>query len=257
VALLERAPGMRIYNVPSAGHYTFPMRCDTPPFDNKDVRLALKYAIDRNEVVDKILRGYGKIGNDQPIPECDPFYSADVPQRSYDPEKAKFHFEKSGHSGPVAIHVADAAFTGAVDAATLMKEHLAKADITLQLVREPSDGYWSSVWMVKPFCASYWGGRPTADLMFSVAYHSNAAWNESFWKRPKFDELLAAARAEIDTGRRKQMYHDLQVMVVEDGGELIPMFNNFLFGGTDKVAGFVPSPVLTGLRCAEQLYFTA
>jgi peptide/nickel transport system substrate-binding protein len=257
VDLLKRMPRMQVFDVPSAGHYCFPMRCDMPPFDNVDLRLAMKYGIDREDLVSKILRGYGKIGNDQPIPEFDPFYSADVPQRSYDPEKAKFHFEKSGHSGPVAIHVADAAFTGAVDAATLMKEHLAKADITLQLVREPSDGYWSSVWMVKPFCASYWGGRPTADLMFSVAYHSNAAWNESFWKRPKFDELLAAARAEIDTGRRKQMYHDLQVMVVEDGGELIPMFNNFLFGGTDKVAGFVPSPVLTGLRCAEQLYFTA
>ena len=256
IDLLARAPGMRVHDVPSAGHYTFPMRADTAPFDNNDLRLALKYGIDREDVVSKILRGFGKVGNDHPVPEFDPFYAADIPQRPYDPDKAKFHFEKSGVGGPITLHIADAAFTGAVDAATLYKEHLARAGITLNLQREPSDGYWSNVWMQKPFVGSYWGGRPTADLMLSVAYQSDAAWNESFWKRDAFDELLIAARGELDFERRKQMYHDLQLMIHEDGGEVIPMFNNFLFGGRDNVEGFVRAPVLTGLRVAEQLYFT-
>jgi peptide/nickel transport system substrate-binding protein len=245
-----------VFNIESAGHYCFPMRCDTDPFTNNDLRLALKYGIDREDIVKKILRGYGKTGNDHPIPSFDPFHADDLPQRPYDPDKAKFHFQKAGVSGPVALHVADAAFTGAVDAATLYKEHLAKAGITLDLVREPSDGYWSNVWMVKPFVASYWGGRPTADLMLSVAYQSDAAWNESFWKRPQFDQLLMQARGELDNAKRKQMYHDLQVMVHEDGGEVIPMFNNMLFGARKEVAGLVRSPVLTGLRCGEQLHFT-
>jgi peptide/nickel transport system substrate-binding protein len=255
VGLLERAPGMRVYNVPSAGHYCFPMRCDTDPFTNNDLRLALKYGVDREDVVKKILRGYGQVGNDHPVPSFDPFHASDLPQRAYDPDKAKFHFQKAGLSGPVQLSVADAAFTGAVDAATLYKQHLAKAGITLDLIREPSDGYWSNVWMVKPFVASYWGGRPTADLMLSVAYKSDAAWNESFWKRPQFDQLLLQARGELDTTKRKQMYHDLQVMVHEDGGEVIPMFNNMLFGARQEVAGLVETPVLTGLRCAEQLHF--
>ena len=34
------------------------------PYDNVDVRLALKYAIDREELIDKILQGTGTIGND-------------------------------------------------------------------------------------------------------------------------------------------------------------------------------------------------
>src|SRR5918994_3997800 len=216
VALLERAPGMKIYDVPSAGHYTFPMRCDTPPFDNKDVRLALKYAINRNEVVDKILRGYGKLGNDHPVPEFDPFYNADLPRREYDPDQAKFHLGKSGHSGPVTLHIADAAFTGAVDAATLYQQHAQAAGIDLVLQRVPEDGYWSETWMQKPFCGTYWGGRPTADLMLSVAYASDAAWNETFWRRPDFDKLLVAARAELDAAKRKRMYHDLQLMIRDD-----------------------------------------
>ncbi len=199
VDLLKRMPHMQVFDVPSAGHYTFPMRCDTAPFDNKDLRLALKYGIDREDLVKKILRGYGKIGNDQPVPTFDPFYAADIPQRPYDPDQAKAHFAKSGVSGPITLSIADAAFTGAVDAATLYKEHLAKAGITLNVQREPADGYWSNVWLVKPFCGSYWGGRPTADLMMSVAYQSDAAWNESFWKRPASSTSCSSRRAPSST----------------------------------------------------------
>jgi peptide/nickel transport system substrate-binding protein len=256
VALLKRAPGMKIYDVPSAGHYTFPMRCDTAPFDNKDVRLALKYAINRTEVVDKILRGYGKLGNDHPVPEFDPFYNGDLPQREYDPDKAAFHLKQSGYTGPLTLYIADAAFTGAVDAATLFREHAVAAGIPLEVQRVPEDGYWTDTWMQKPFVGSYWGGRPTADLMLSVAYQSDAAWNEAFWKREDFDKLLAQGRGELDPAKRKEIYAELQRMVAEDGGEIIPMFNNFLFGSVDTLNGFVEAPVLTGLRVAEQVWFT-
>jgi peptide/nickel transport system substrate-binding protein len=90
--------------------------------------------------------------------------------------------------------------------------------------------------------------------MLSVAYKSDAAWNESFWKNAEFDKILIAARAELDEGKRKTMYHDLQTLVVDDGGEIIPMFNNFLFGSQDSINGFVEAPVLTGLRVAEQVW---
>ncbi|MBI3898149.1 MAG: hypothetical protein HY308_07615 [Gammaproteobacteria bacterium] len=97
--------------------------------------------------------------------------------------------------------------------------------------------------MKKPFCGSFWEGRPTANLMLSLAYTSDAAWNESFWKRADFDKLLSMARVELDPAKRKQMYHDLQAMVVDDSGEIIPMFNDTIDAGAVKVKGFVPSPL--------------
>ena len=256
VSVLEKNPNIQILEISGAGHYTLPMRCDTAPFDNADVRLAMKYAINREEVVKKVLRGHGKIGNDQPIPSFDPFFAADIPQRPYDPDKAKFHLKKSGYSGPIVLSISDAAFTGAVDAAQIYQANAKKAGIDLQIERVPTDGYWENVWMKKPFCGSYWGGRPTADLMFSIAYLSDAPWNEAFWKRPDFDKLVVAARAELDAAKRKQMYHDLQAMVVDDCGEIIPMFNNFIDAASKKVQGFVPTPTLelSGLRAAEKVW---
>ena len=103
VSLLKRVKGVQVVDVPSAGHYEFIMRCDTAPFDNKDLRLALKYGIDREDLVKSLLLGFGKVGNDHPVASFDPFFAADLPQRPYDPDKAKFHFEKSGLGGPVPM----------------------------------------------------------------------------------------------------------------------------------------------------------
>jgi peptide/nickel transport system substrate-binding protein len=233
------------------------MRCDKPPFDNNDLRLALKYAIDREEMLKKALGGHGKIGNDQPIPAFDPYFAADIPQRPYDPDKAKFHLKKSGYSGPVSLTIAEGTFTGAMDAAQIYQESATKAGIDFKIDRVPNDGYWDDVWMKAGFCGSYWGGRPTPDLMFSVAYASDAPWNETFWKRPDFDKLLLAARGELDETKRKQMYHDLQAMVVDDCGEIIPMFNNFIEAGSSDLAGYVSMPVneFGGFRAAERVWF--
>jgi peptide/nickel transport system substrate-binding protein len=256
VETLKKNAQIQIFEIAGGGHYTFPMRCDTAPFDNNDLRLALKYAINREDLVKRILRGHGRVGNDHPVPSYDRFYAADIPQRAYDPDKAAFHYKKSGHSGDIELTVAENAFVGAVDAAQIFQQHAAKAGIPLKVQRVSSDGYWTDVWMKAPFCASYWNGRSTADLMLSVAYQSDAPWNDTFWKRPDFDKLLTAARAELDDAKRRQMYHDLQQMIVEDGGVIIPMFNNFIDAGHASVKGFTPSPAfeMGGLRMAEQVW---
>jgi len=250
--------GIQIIDVPSAGHYTFPMRCDIPPYDQLDVRLALKHAINREDLLERILFGYGTIGNDNPIPLFDPFFAGDIPQRTYDPDKAKFHIKKAGGlSAPIELSVSEAAFPGATDAAILFKEHAAKAGIDLQVKRTPNDGYWSEVWLKAPFCGAYWSGKPTADLMLTNVYSSTTPWNDTAWKRPDFDDLLIKARGELNTERRKQMYHDLQMMIWEDGGQIIPVFNNWIFAAQPNVAGLVRCPVATGRRMSEQLYLTA
>ena len=107
-----------------------------------------------------------------------------------------------------------------------------------------TDGYFSAVWMKAPFCVSYWGGRPTADQMLTIAYKSDAAWNETFWKRPEFDRILLAARVEGDEVKRKAMYFDLQKMISDDGGAVIPMFIDYLEAGAARVKGMAPHPAL-------------
>ena len=257
VDLVKRKAGFQVIRNPAGQHATFLMNVLDKPYDDNNVRLALKYGIDRQRIIDTVLHGYGVLGNDHPIPRTSPYYAAGLPQHSYDPDKAKFHLKQAGLTAlPVTLDVSDAAFTGATDASLLYQEACKPAGIAMTVDRKPTDGYFSSVWMKAPFCVSYWGGRPTADQMLTIAYKSDAAWNETFWKRPEFDRILLAARTEADDAKRKAMYFDLQKMISDDGGAVIPMFIDYLEAGASRVKGMAPHPLfdLMGQRIGEKVW---
>ena len=241
--LLGRVPGVSVNAVAGRGHYVFIMHCDKAPFDNADLRMALKLGINRQEMVDKILGGLGSRGNDFPINGAYPLFDDSIPQRDYDAALAAEHYKKSGHDGsPIVLQVAAGAFPGAVEAAQLFQQSAQAAGIPLELKREPDDGYWSNVWNVAPFCASYWGGRPVQDQMYSTAYLSTAEWNDTKFRNAKFDELLTAARAELDGAKRKGMYSEMANILRDEGGLILPMFNDFVEGVRAEVAGWEADP---------------
>jgi peptide/nickel transport system substrate-binding protein len=239
VDLMKGRTSVKIVPTKGRGHYSFAMRCDAAPFDNADLRMALKLAIDRDALVEKIMRGYGAPANDTPINDTYPLAS-DFPQRKYDPEEAGRLYKKSGHSGSIQLHTSEVAFAGAVDAAALYKEQAAKAGITIDVVREPGDGYWSEVWNKKPFCATYWDGRSTQEQALALAYKSDAPWNDTAWKRPEFDKLLAEARSISDAVIRTEKYKQANALLRDDGGAIIPMFAQYLDGVSNKLKGFAP-----------------
>jgi peptide/nickel transport system substrate-binding protein len=256
--LLGRKPGVNIHSVPGTQHYTFAMDCRAAPFNDVNVRRALKYAVNREELVEKILFGYGAVGNDVPIGRGQRFFNSEMPQTSYDPDKAKFYLKQAGlDSLSVRLSAADAAFPGAVDATVLYQNSAKAAGIDITPVREPNDGYWSDVWMKKDFCAVYWGGRPVEDQMFSTAYQEGAAWNDSFWSNDRFNELLVKARAELDEAKRREMYYEMQVILNQDGGVIIPMFASYVFATTDAIGHgeFASNWDLDGERWMERWWF--
>lgn len=238
VDFVKRVPNLKIEAVSGPGHYVFVMHCDTAPFDNKDLRMALKLAVDRQEMVEKILHGYGTVGNDFPINASYPLFPTDIEQRTFDPDKAAFHYKKSGHSGPILLRTADSAFPAAVDAAQLYQQSCAKAGITLEVKREPDDGYAAEIWNKKPFCASFWSGRAVQSQMYATAYLSRAPWNETRFVNEKFDKLLTEARAELDEDKRKNLYREMAIIVRDEGGTILPMFNQFVDAISDKVGGY-------------------
>ena len=258
VHLLEKQSGVQIFNFPGPGHRPMLMLCDQAPFDDPDLRLAVKYAVDRKEILEKIVRGYGTIGNDHPIPPFDPFFAADLPQRHQDLDKAKFHLKKSGFTGAVQLHASPATHPEAIDMATLFAEHAKSAGLKVQIKPEPADGYWSNVWMKMPFIIGAWGGRPTADIMLSTAYKSDAKWNDTRWQRDRFDKLLLQARGELDNTKRKAMYREMQSMIRDDGGACITYFANQVDAGKSTVGGFVAGNFeLSGMRAPERCWLEA
>jgi len=241
VHLLARVPTLTILETTGTQHYTFPMRVTAKPFDNYDLRMAIKLAINRQELVDKILLGHGSVGNDHPISIANQYHAADLAQREYDPDKARAHLKKAGMEGAtVELSTSDAAFPGAVDAALLVKASAKSIGLNVEVVREPKDGYWSNVWNKKPWCACYWGGRATEDWMFSSAYTKDTEWNDTDWRTgeaaDRFNALVLEARSELNPDKRRTLYAECQALIRDDGGAVVPMWANHIHGVSKKLA---------------------
>ena len=239
-SLLKRRKNLELVIAHGGWHTLISMMQDRAPFNNADLRHAMQYAVDREQIVKTLFSGYGIVGNDQPIPRSDAFCNTALPQFAYDPDKAKFHLKKSGFDGTVSIDASDAAFNGAVDMATLMQASAAKAGIKITVKKDSADGFWDNIWLKAPCVTSYWAGRTAATQMLSVAYASDAVWNESHYKDPKFDALLSQAKAELDVAKRKQLVFECQAMLHTSPATLIPAFRDWVDAHSTKIAGHTP-----------------
>ena len=239
-ALLRANPMVRIQEVTGNQQYTFPMLTNVGPFNDVNVRRALKYSVNRQEMVDKILLGHGRVGNDTPIGPANQYFAADMEQTTYDPDKAKFYLKEAGLTSlDVDLSASNAAFEGAVDAAQLYQASAKAAGININVVQEPADGYWSNVWLKKGWCACYWSGRATEDWMFATAYEAGVPWNDTQWDREdseRFQDLLLMGRAELDGNKRREIYGEMQQILKDDGGVVLPMFANYVQAVSNKVA---------------------
>ena len=263
--LMARVSDVRVQEVTGTQSRNMVMRLDTPPYDNLDLRLALKLSAKRQEMVDKIEGGHGVVGNDHQISPAQQYYNHELPQREYDPDKASFHLKKAGMEGiKLELLASQAALDGAADAGLLLKESAAPVGIDITVRRVPSDGFWSNVWN-KPgtgFVTSYWGGRPTNDWMFTTCCVADSNWNDTAWKgtpaADRFNDLIVAARAELDDNKRREMYWECQRLVHEDSGSLVWGFTNYLHGlrenvrHPEKVAG---NWTLDGAKNMERWWF--
>jgi peptide/nickel transport system substrate-binding protein len=256
---IQDTPGFEIFETKSGNYTDLVMRQDAEPTRNPDFVMAMKYLFDREQMRNAIFRGYAVLGNDQPIDPTNRFYNADLPQRGYDPDKAKFHFQKTGIGSTAIPMVASPAAASSVELAVLMQESAQRIGLNLDIKRVPADGYWSNHWMKQPLGFGNINPRPSADILFTLFFKSDAPWNECGWKNEQFDQLLLAARAETDFAKRKQMYADMQTIVHGQSGIGIPLFISSLDAHSSRLKGLRPIPTggMMGYNFAEHVWLDA
>jgi peptide/nickel transport system substrate-binding protein len=235
------------------------MKRDGGPGGNPDFVAGMKLLFNREQMLKSIQLGRGVVANDQPIGPANPFYFKGLKQRAYDPEKAKWHLKKANLGSASIPMVASSAATSSVEMALVLQHAARQSGVNLEVRNMPADGYWSQHWAKHPVSFGNVNTRPSADLALTLFFKSDAPWNEAGWKNEKFDQLLVAARAEIDAAKRAQMYADMQVMVHNEGGIGIPMFLSSLDGHNKKLKGLSPIPLggLMGSSFAEHVWLEA
>lgn len=256
---LKAAPGYTVVET-QAGLYTDLIIRQTDGIGrHPDFTLGMKYLIDREQIKRAAFRGYAVIGNDQPLAPNNRFYFAGLPQRTYDPERARFHLGKAGALGMTLPVVCSVAAAGSVDMAMLLQQSAMKAGLNIAVKRVSADGYWSNHWMKSPIGYGNINPRPSADMLFTQFFKSDAPWNESGWKNQQFDELLVLARAETQEEKRKQLYADMQVLVHEKCGIGVPVFITSLEACSTRIKGVASHPLgsFMGYTFGERVWLAA
>lgn len=259
---VRRVEGDRRFRVfrQSSGQYSnLAMRQDIAPGRNRDFVRAIQLLFDRKRIAESVALGNAIVANDQPIHPSNRFWFAGLPQREADPERARYHFRRSGlGSAPIPV-VASPAANYSVEMTLVLQQAASRIGMNLQLQRMPSDGYWSNHWGKSPVGWGNVNARPNADAVLTQFFKSDASNNDAHWQDPKFDQLLLAARSEIDEARRKALYADMQVLIHEKGGVAIPLFLSSLDAHSARLKGLSTIPVggLMGYEFAEHVWWDA
>lgn len=234
-ALFESDADFTVIKYPSGRWTGLAMRTDVPPFDDARIRKALRVAANRDVMVQLVLDGEGNVSCDTPVMPSDAYRWE--PECSQDIELAKSLLAEAGYPDGIDVTL----YTSNIDSqliplAEVYQQQVAEAGINVSIQIIPVDSYFTAIWRVEPFFATYWTERP-ADQILNDNWRSTAQWNETFFNRSEFDQLLDDARLAIDFDERKQLYQDAQEFLFEEGGHLIPYHVNEFYIVNSKVSG--------------------
>ena len=252
---VESAKNAVLLSVPAAQQLGICCLKNTKPGENDDFVKGLQYIQDRERIVKRVLKGKGTIGNDTPIMAAHGVdFCQELPQRPFDPDKAQFHFKKSGYDS-AELFVAPVT-PGIEDMSLLTQANCAKIGFDLKIKKVPADGYWGAVWMVEPLNVVYWNMRPTANSQLAIQFAPGAAWNDTYWNNPRMAELLKLSLAETDPDKRHAYYCEMQTLVHNESGMVISAFSNITDGIADSIQGMpkVPLGMLGGCEWPEFIW---
>jgi peptide/nickel transport system substrate-binding protein len=239
VRSIQGNPGLKVLNSPTGAWQPFTMRIDAAPFDDVKVRQAFRLMVDRKQMVEQVLSGFGNVANDL-YARYDPMYASDLPQRNQDLEQAKALLKQAGKANLTVELVTAPVFQGIVEAAQVFAEQAKGAGVTVKVRRVDSGTFYGDNYLKWPFAQDFWASRV---YLAQVAQGDlpNSPFNETHWGKGKFEDLIAQARGTVDDAKRKEILHQAQQMQYEQGGYIIPYFSNIIDAYSSKVSGFVPA----------------
>lgn len=232
--------GTQIVSQPKGDMPLIAMQTDVAPFDDNRVRQALKYALNRADMMKLVIGGQGSILNDIPI-SSELQYGLSGEARAHDVAKAKQLLAEAGHPDGLDVELAVSDVqAGFMDFATAFKAMAREAGINVKLDVSPADAYWEDVWLKTPMFVGQWIARPT-ESMLGLLFLSDSSSNETHWNRPDWEKSFERARGSLNEAERQTIFGELQQEVVNEGGYLVPYMWNTISAARADVTGWQPS----------------
>jgi peptide/nickel transport system substrate-binding protein len=251
---LDGELGITVVTAPSANWYGLSLPNDQLPFSIKEVRQAIAYAINKQQILDTIFYGQGEIAYG-PYREADWVYNPDIAY-SYNPEKAKQLLADAGFSDSDGDGILEkdgmklefnlvysSSNAERKDIAIAVKTDLAEVGIGVNPVGKSWDEIDSDLFHSEAFTVSWGSPFDPDDLNYKLwnsEYTDQGWWNPATYNNPEVDELLNEGRTTWNEDKRKDIYQKIQETLVDDQPVIFLVFGDYIYALSDKLSGEKP-----------------
>jgi peptide/nickel transport system substrate-binding protein len=220
----------------------FTMRIDQPPFNDVNVRQAMRLLVDRQQLIDSALDGYGVVASDVFSP-YDPDFDASL-HRQQDIPQAKFLLKKAGLSDLKVTLTTSPLETGMVAMATVLAEQAAAAGVTINLQQvDPGTFFATGKYLNWTFSQDYYSYTAYLNQVSQSFLGSNSPFNETHLNNHTYTDLYNTANATADPAKRKEILYEMQNFDFTQGTYIIPTFMDSLDAYSDKLKGWSTAKV--------------
>ncbi|MGY1746518.1 ABC transporter substrate-binding protein [Blastococcus sp. SYSU D00695] len=227
--------GFSVYRAETGGFPGLVMDAQSEIFRDPRVRQAFRLMVDREALIEQVLGGAGRVGNDVFSPYDDAYVGGDLPQREQDIDQAKSLLKAAGKEGLTF----DMYASGAVpNLEVAFAQQARAAGVTINVKTTDPTTFFSQHYGQDPFYVTLW---PNTDLATQIAYAiaPGGFYPEGNWDNPDFLPLWESAKTDLDKASRDEKMAEIQRMFHEDGTHIIWAFNENIDAAASNVAGIV------------------
>ena len=242
IASLATTSGIKTVVSHSGEIVPFTMRVDQPPFNDVNVRQAMRLLVDRPQLIDSALDGYGVVANDLFSPYDPDFNHSLVRPAQGDIQQAKFLLKRAGQEGLTVNLTTSAVATGTVAMATVLAAQAKAAGVTVRISNVPAGTFFGPNYLKWPLAQDYYNYYPyLAQVAESMLKAS--PFNETHTNNAHYTNLYNQANATASPSLRKEIIYEMQSYDFNEGGYIIPAFIDVLDAYSDKITGYTAGKV--------------
>jgi peptide/nickel transport system substrate-binding protein len=238
IPVLSTTRGIKTIASPAGSIVPFTMRVDQSPFNDVNVRQAMRLLVDRPQLITSALDGYGTLASDVFSP-YDPDFDHAL-RREQDIPQAKFLLKKAGQEHLSVTLVTSPVITGTVAMATVLAEQARAAGVSITLQNVPPGTFFGPNYLSWTFSQDYYSYFPYLTQV-AQSMLPGSPYNETHTDNPQYTRWYNQANATAKPSLRREIIHEMQEFDFTSGGYIIPAFVDSLDAYSDKITGYASS----------------
>ncbi len=239
-----------------------------PALRDKQVRLALAHATDKQKIIDIILLGLGEPGIALIPSGLGEWFNSDIKDYEFNLDTANQLLDDAGYkdadgdgvrempdgTNPLVFRMSwPSSDTTAPRMAELLSETWGKVGVKLEMQAVESDALTAKCCPTFDYDIILWGWvadpDPNTLLIIPTTDQIPTGYNETGYSNPRYDELYEAQGSELDHAKRVEMVHEMQAIIHEDVPYIIPYYAFAIEAHrTDRFTGWLDDEVKVALE---------